>query len=69
MRVWGNYVDETYTGIATACADSGPIYIFRNVMDISRFTSGTNTDSMERGPFGNSAGPGRPAVAGRHVPV
>jgi hypothetical protein len=31
VRVWGNYIDQTMVGIATASCTVGPLYIFRNV--------------------------------------
>lgn len=51
VRVWGNYMDHTYTAIATAATHVGPIYIFRNVYDVSLQRPGAN-DSVEHGPFG-----------------
>jgi len=36
VRVWGNYITETYHPIATASVSLGPLYIFRNVAYISR---------------------------------
>lgn len=36
VRVWGNYITETYHPIATASVSMGPLYIFRNVAHISR---------------------------------
>jgi hypothetical protein len=36
VRVWGNYITETYHPIATASVALGPLYIFRNVAHISR---------------------------------
>lgn len=36
VRVWGNYVDQTFVGIATATCSVGPLYVFRNVMATSR---------------------------------
>jgi hypothetical protein len=36
VRVWGNYLTETYHPIATASVALGPLYIFRNVAHISR---------------------------------
>jgi len=38
VRIWGNYLDHYYNGIATACVSRGPIYIFRNVFATSRHT-------------------------------
>ncbi|MCX7047559.1 MAG: right-handed parallel beta-helix repeat-containing protein [Candidatus Sumerlaeota bacterium] len=36
VRVWGNYITETYHPIATAAVSLGPLYIFRNVAHIGR---------------------------------
>lgn len=36
VRVWGNYITETYHPIATAAVSLGPLYVFRNVGHISR---------------------------------
>ncbi len=35
VRVWGNYVDQTATGISSATVSLGPLYIFRNVYNKS----------------------------------
>ncbi len=35
VRVWGNYADQTLTGIACAATATGPLYIWRNVIDRS----------------------------------
>src|SRR5205085_743928 len=51
VRAWGNYVDHTYTALATACVNNGPIYIWRNVYDRSLQKDGPN-DSTDHGPFG-----------------
>src|SRR5207248_3874866 len=51
VRVWGNYIDECFTGVASAGVSVGPLYIFRNVYDISRQAPGAN-DTLEHGPFG-----------------
>jgi hypothetical protein len=37
VRIWGNYLDKTATGIATTVTSVGPIYIFRNVYNRSQF--------------------------------
>ena len=52
VRVWGNYMDMTFTGIASAACALGPLYIFRNVMDRSREFSFKDTDKDGRGWFG-----------------
>jgi hypothetical protein len=36
VRVWGNYIDHTFAGVATSVAHLGPIYVFRNVVNRSR---------------------------------
>ncbi|MBI5768948.1 MAG: right-handed parallel beta-helix repeat-containing protein [Verrucomicrobia bacterium] len=38
VRIWGNYLDKFYNGIATACVSRGPLYVFRNVYAASRHT-------------------------------
>lgn len=38
VRIWGNYLDKFYNGIATACVSRGPLYVFRNVYGESRYT-------------------------------
>lgn len=52
IRVWGNYMDMTYTGVATAACSLGPLYVFRNVMNRSREFSFQDTDKDGRGWFG-----------------
>jgi hypothetical protein len=36
VRIWGNYIDQTYIKIALASTYRGPVYIFRNVAGVSR---------------------------------
>jgi acetyl esterase/lipase len=50
VRIWGNYISQSYTGIATAATSVGPIYIWRNVYDTSRKSEAPN-DAVEHGPF------------------
>jgi acetyl esterase/lipase len=50
VRIWGNYIDQSYTGIATAATSVGPIYIWRNIYDTSR-RSDAGGDSGGSGPF------------------
>ena len=38
VRIWGNYIDQTYQHIATASTSNGPLYIFRNIFGVSRRT-------------------------------
>jgi hypothetical protein len=51
VRIWGNYLDQTATGIATTATHFGPVYIFRNVYNRSRMKSERPADSDDRGPF------------------
>jgi hypothetical protein len=51
VRVWGNYLDYTATGIASTIDSVGPLYIFRNVYNHSRFYEKSGPDSDDRGPF------------------
>lgn len=48
VRVWGNYIDRTFTGIASAAVTVGPLYIFRNVT--------AHSDNDPRDPVVNTAG-------------
>ncbi len=52
VRVWGNYLDQTFTGVASVVCGIGPLYIFRNVMNRSRRASAADTDLDGRGWFG-----------------
>ena len=51
VRIWGNYLDNTGTGIATTVTHWGPVYIFRNVYDHSRMKSERPPEQDDRGPF------------------
>ena len=48
VRVWGNHIDRTMSGIATATVAVGPLYVFRNVFARSRWTPypDGNTDAL-----------------------
>lgn len=57
VRVYGNYMDLFFNGIATASTTRGPIYIFRNVAGESRTgqrnsSGGSFIKTGEREPFG-----------------
>jgi hypothetical protein len=57
VRIWGNYLDHFYNGVATACVSRGPVYIFRNVWGVSRRwhrdpTGGSAIKTGERDEFG-----------------
>lgn len=54
VRIWGNYMDQTTTGVATTVTAVGPVYIFRNVYNRSRQLKLTALDSDERNVFAKS---------------
>jgi hypothetical protein len=54
VRIWGNYLDLTGTGVATTVTHVGPVYIFRNVYNRSRMMSERLPDADDRGPFAKS---------------
>jgi hypothetical protein len=54
VRIWGNYMDRTMVGVATTATHVGPVYIFRNVLNRSRYSHLVSTDNDEAGPFGKS---------------
>src|SRR6185436_4367629 len=51
VRIWGNYLDRTATGIATTVTSKGPVYIFRNVWSRNQFYQNVSTDADERQPL------------------
>jgi hypothetical protein len=51
VRIWGNYIDQAGTGIATTVASVGPVYLFRNVYNRSRMRYLLPYDQDDRGPF------------------
>src|SRR5213075_1727894 len=51
VRIWGNYLDQTGTGVASTVDSVGPLYIFRNIYNRSRMRYLTSTDADDRGPF------------------
>jgi hypothetical protein len=48
VRIWGNYMDRTGTGIATTPTTNGPIYLFRNVYNRSRLLEKAPPDQDDR---------------------
>ena len=54
VRVWGNYIDSTATGVATTPVAIGPAYIFRNVYNRSRQLSQAALDADDRNTFAKS---------------
>jgi hypothetical protein len=51
VRIWGNYMDYTATGVASTVDSVGPLYIFRNVWNHNRFFEGRAADSDDRQPM------------------
>jgi hypothetical protein len=51
VRIWGNYVNNTYQCVATRSTVVGPIYIWRNVFGNSRKDPLVDYDSDKRGNF------------------
>jgi hypothetical protein len=54
VRIWGNYMDQTTTGVASTVDHWGPLYIFRNVYNRSRHLSEVPPDSDDRTEFAKS---------------
>jgi hypothetical protein len=56
VRIWGNYIHDTFQHIATAATSKGPLYIFRNVFGETRksfrFLGGSMIKTGSRGEFG-----------------
>lgn len=51
VRIWGNYIDQTFAKIAIAPTQVGPIYIWRNIADRSAQQGARESDRAQRGPF------------------
>jgi hypothetical protein len=51
VRIWGNYLNNTATGVATTVTSVGPVYIFRNVFNRNKFYEKVTCDGDERQPF------------------
>ncbi len=56
VRIWGNYITDTFQHIATASTTKGPLYIFRNIFGETRsnkkFLGGSMIKTGSRGEFG-----------------
>ena len=48
VRIWGNYMDRTGTGIASTVTSVGPLYLFRNVYNRSRMLAKVPLDQDDR---------------------
>jgi hypothetical protein len=51
VRIWGNYMNNTATGVATTVTSVGPVYIFRNVFNRNKFYAKVSCDGDDRQPF------------------
>src|SRR5258706_7594702 len=51
VRIWGNYMNNTATGVATTVTSVGPVYIFRNVFNRNKFFEKVTCDGDDRQPF------------------
>src|SRR5258706_6565390 len=51
VRIWGNYIDRTATGVATTVTAIGPVYVFRNVFNRNKFFEKKANDQDDRQPF------------------
>jgi hypothetical protein len=48
VRIWGNYMDQTGTGVASTVTSVGPLYMFRNVYNRSRMLEKSPLDQDDR---------------------
>jgi Right handed beta helix region len=55
VRVWGNYMDLSATGVASAVVSIGPLYVFRNVYGVSRWHKDDPGGPSNHGVFGKIA--------------
>jgi hypothetical protein len=51
VRIWGNYMDQTATGIASSITSVGPLYLFRNVWNRARSRAKEPPDADDRQPM------------------
>jgi len=70
VRIWGNYCDKIGSGYVGIAANTvGPVYIFRNVSDESRYSTASDDSDDEsgyfRGPFIKGGVGGWPNGEGR----
>jgi hypothetical protein len=45
VRIWGNYINNTYVKIACAATEVGPLYIWRNVCGVAQYKDVHDDDS------------------------
>jgi hypothetical protein len=46
VRIWGNYMTDTFVGIACATTSVGPLYVWRNVTAVNRVSPGGTGGGM-----------------------
>jgi hypothetical protein len=51
VRIWGNYMDQTATAIASTVTSVGPLYLFRNVWNRARTLGKASPDDDDRQPM------------------
>jgi hypothetical protein len=70
VRVWGNWSNNTFTGIATAAVAVGPLYIWNNVSNVSQrapqsASISTKDLERERGHYNKAGSRTSPYFGGR----
>lgn len=69
VRIWGNFINNTFTGIATATVSVGPTYVFNNVSNVSQRSpesaSNSAKDNEDRGPFNKNGSNSSTYAGGR----
>src|SRR3990167_989682 len=69
VRICGNWMNNTFTGIATAATSLGPCYVWNNVSNVSQRSaesaSNSAKDSEDRGPFNKSGANSSTYAGGR----
>ena len=51
VRIWGNYIDNSFVMIGAAATEIGPVYIWRNIADRSRLSATRTMAESKRGVF------------------
>jgi hypothetical protein len=51
VRIWGNYMDQTATAVASTVTSVGPLYLFRNVWNRARTLAKAPLDKDDRQPM------------------
>ena len=52
VRIWGNYIDRSYSPIAITPVSLGPLYVWRNVVDVTRRGPPAVTGDSDQDPRG-----------------